>query len=152
MIAPEKVIVGNCEMWLADCRDVLPMIADESVDIMLTDPPYGHNNNNGDLINNLEKALGKLPSKIDASAPRPIANDDMDSMKTVVDAALVHAARVLRHDCCCCCGGGGGPRPTFAWLANRMDSKGLSFFMPSCGIRVDLVLVGDIAAITRWSW
>ncbi len=25
-------------------------------------------------------------------------------------------------------GGGGGPRPVFAWLANRMDQDGLSFF------------------------
>ena len=50
-------------------------------------------------------------------------------MKAVVDAAQTHAARNLRHDsCCCCCCGGGGPKPTFAWLANRMDTGGLSFF------------------------
>ena len=126
----EKVVIGNATLYHGDCRDVLPTLAAESVDIILTDPPYGHeNNNNGDLIANWEKALGKAPSAVDKSAPRPIANDDMAGMQAVVDAALTHAARVLRHDsCCCCCCGGGGPRPTFAWLANRMDTGGLAFF------------------------
>ena len=127
--APEKVVIGNAELWLGDCRDVLPLLADESVDIILTDPPYGHNNNNDDLIANREKALGRAASIVDASAPRPIANDGMDDMKAVVDAMLVQAARLLRHDsCCCCCCGGGGPKPTFAWLANRLDTAGLKFF------------------------
>jgi len=54
------------------------------------------------------------------------------TMRTVVDAMLTEAARILKPDCCCCCccccGGGGGPRPTFAWVANRMDNSGLRFF------------------------
>lgn len=124
----EKVEIGNATLYLGDCREVLPTLADESVDIILTDPPYGHNNNDGDFISRREVVLGKPPSKIDASAARPIANDGMDDLKAVVDAMLVHAARVLRHESCCCCCGGGGPRPTFAWLADRMDSGGLSFF------------------------
>ena len=127
----EKVIIGDATLYRGDCRDVLPMLADESVDIVLTDPPYGHNNNDGDLASHLEAVLGKPPSKVDASAARPIANDGMADMQAVVDAALTHAARLLRHDSCCClccCCGGGGPRPTFAWLANRMDTAGLEFF------------------------
>jgi DNA modification methylase len=40
------------------------------------------------------------------------------------------AVRVMRKksSVCCCCSGGGGPSPTFAWLAQRMDRKGLQFF------------------------
>jgi tRNA G10 N-methylase Trm11 len=94
----EKVVIGNATLYHGDCREVLPTLAEESVDIILTDPPYGHENNNGDLIANWEKALGKAPSAVDKSAPRPIANDDMAGMQAVVDAALTHAARVLRHD------------------------------------------------------
>ena len=127
----EKVEIGNATLYLGDCRDVLQTLADESVDIVLTDPPYGHNNNDGDFIAKWETILGVAPSRIDNSATRPILNDGMDDMKAVVDAALTHAARLLRHDsccCCCCCCGGGGPKPTFAWLANRMDTGGLSFF------------------------
>ena len=127
----EKVQIGNATLYRGDCRDVLPTLDDESVDIILTDPPYGHNNNDGDFVSNREAILGADPSRIDASAARPIANDGMDDMKAVVDAALTHAARLLRHDsccCCCCCCGGGGTKPTFAWLANRMDTAGLAFF------------------------
>lgn len=125
----EKVEIGNATLYCGDCRDVLPTLPDESVDIMLTDPPYGHNNNDDDLISRREAALGKAPSRIDNSAPRPILNDGMDDMKAVVDAALTHAERLLRHySCCCFCCGGGGPKPTFAWLANRMDTGGLQFF------------------------
>jgi site-specific DNA-methyltransferase (adenine-specific)/modification methylase len=35
----EKVIIGDCEIWHGDCREVLPMLP--QVDLILTDPPYG---------------------------------------------------------------------------------------------------------------
>jgi DNA modification methylase len=41
-----------------DCREILPELP--KVDMIFTDPPYGHNNNNiGDLIARREAALGK---------------------------------------------------------------------------------------------
>ena len=50
-------------------------------------------------------------------------------MRRVVGGMLDEAARLLSLDasCCCCCCGGGGPSPTFAWLAQRMDTQGLAF-------------------------
>ena len=39
-----------CTLWLGDCRQVLPGLEKGSIELVLTDPPYGHNNNNGDLI------------------------------------------------------------------------------------------------------
>ena len=114
-------------IYNADMREVLPHLGDQSVDIVWTDPPYGHNNNNGDLIHNREAALGLSPSC--ESNPRPIANDGPEEMRREVDYMLTEAARFLkRESCCCCCCCGGGPKPTFAWVANRMDDKGLSFF------------------------
>ena len=38
---PEKVVIGNAELWLGDCREVLPMIG--GVDAVVMDPPYGYN-------------------------------------------------------------------------------------------------------------
>jgi len=117
-------------IYHGDCREVLPTLPNESADIVWTDPPYGHNNNDGDLIHRWEAALGHPPCDENPSLARPIANDGPEEMRAVVDAALKECARILKRDCCCCCCccGGGGPRPTFAWLAERMDRDGLSFF------------------------
>lgn len=38
---PEKRIIGNAELWLGDCMDVLPLLP--RVDAVITDPPYGIN-------------------------------------------------------------------------------------------------------------
>ena len=34
-------IIGNCSLWLGDCREILPHLP--KVDLVLTDPPYGIN-------------------------------------------------------------------------------------------------------------
>ena len=114
-------IIGRARLILGDCRDILPTLADGSIDMIWTDPPYGHSNHNGDFNARLNEHRG-LENK-------PIANDDPEGFRDVMDTMLGEAARLLKQDCCCCCCcGGGGPRPTFAWLAQRMDSEGLSFF------------------------
>ena len=56
------VVIGDCTLYLGDARDIVPSIRDRSVDFIFTDPPYGHNNNNGDLIHRREAALGLIPS------------------------------------------------------------------------------------------
>ena len=126
----DVVQIGDATLYHGDALEVLPTLAAESVDILWTDPPYGHNNNNGDLIHRREAALGQLPSGDSPPVGRPIANDSAEDMRRVVDGMLIEAARILKRDCCCCCCccGGGGPSPTFAWLAQRMDERGLSFF------------------------
>jgi len=113
----EKVEIGLATLYLADCLEAMRSMPDGSIDMIWTDPPYGHSNHDGDLNSQLNKHRG-----ID---DQPIANDDAEGMRRVVDGMLTEAVRVLHPDCCCCCG---GPRPTFAWVANRMDTAGLQFF------------------------
>ena len=36
---PRKEIIGSAELWLGDCRDILPTLG--KVDAVITDPPYG---------------------------------------------------------------------------------------------------------------
>lgn len=66
-------------LYCGDCRELLPTIPANSIDIMFTDPPYGHNNNNGDLIHNWEKALGKAKPGIVEEAQKLIDADDCDA-------------------------------------------------------------------------
>ena len=123
MSAPRKeTLAEGVELWLGDCLEVLEGMEAESVDMIWTDPPYGHSNHDGDWNARLNEHRG--------IEGKPIANDDADGMRFVVDGMLTQAARLLKADCCCCCCccGGGGPRPTFAWVADRMDKDGLTFF------------------------
>ena len=116
-------------IYHADARDVLPSQADCSVDLVLTDPPYGHNNNNGDLIAMRELALGHVKrGESTVGDARPIANDGPEA-NDLVRWMFAESKRVLVKGgcCCCCCGGGGGPDPQFArwslWLDEVMPFK-----------------------------
>ena len=42
--------IGDATLYLGDCREVLASLRPQSIDFIFCDPPYGHNNNNGDLI------------------------------------------------------------------------------------------------------
>jgi site-specific DNA-methyltransferase (adenine-specific) len=109
----ERVTVYN-----GDCLSVLQALPEKTADMVFTDPPYGHNNNNGDLIANREKALGKKKA---AAAPRPICNDGEEA-DGIFLLFLYRAKKILKDDCCCCCCCcGGGPDPMFARWSLAMD-------------------------------
>jgi hypothetical protein len=75
---------------------VLPTVTDASVDLVLTDPPYGHNNNNGDLAHRWEEALGLVKRGVaTAGEARPIANDGPEANE-MVRWMFGHAARVIK--------------------------------------------------------
>jgi site-specific DNA-methyltransferase (adenine-specific) len=102
-----------------DCLEVMRDWPGKCVDLVLTDPPYGHNNNNGDLIARREEALGKGESPKENY--RPIANDGVEA-NDLFKASLTHWYRLLHlGDCCCCCCGGGGPDPQFGRWSLWMD-------------------------------
>jgi len=118
-VSVRKETIGDCELYLGDCRDVLPTLADASVEMIFTDPPYGHNNNNGDLIHRREAALNRGKP----ATARPIVNDGAEA-NGLVEFLFCEASRLLvRYGvCCCCCGGGGGPDPQFARWSLMMDA------------------------------
>jgi len=64
-----------------------------------------------------------------ASTLKPIANDDAESARALIEMMLRESVRLLlpTGTVACCCGGG-GPSPLFSWLAQRMDTDGLRFF------------------------
>lgn len=108
------------QILCGDCLEIMADWPDKCVDLVLTDPPYGHNNNNnGDLIARREAALGR--EAVPESQWRPIANDGPEA-NDLYRSALPHLRRLLKPGCCCCCcGGGGGPDPQFARWSLWMD-------------------------------
>jgi len=110
-------------IYHGDCREILPALP--KVDLVLTDPPYGHNNNNGDLAHHWEKALGLVKRGVAvAGESRPIANDGPEANDLFRDMLRL-VSPLLRHGgcCCCCCCGGGGPDPQFARWSLWMDEE-----------------------------
>jgi len=102
-------------------------LPDKCVDLVLTDPPYGHNNNNNnDMIANWEAIYGgkkgKKIVKVPESEYRPIMNDGEEANE-IFKKCMKEYERLLKPGscCCCCCGGGGGPDPQFSRWSLWMD-------------------------------
>ena len=111
---------GAVKLYCADCLRVLPTLPESSFNVVVTDPPYGHgNNDNEDLIAVWERATGK--GGYDPKQNRPIANDGPEANE-VYRAVLPFLYEALKPGCCCCCcGGGGGPDLQFARWSLWMD-------------------------------
>ena len=86
-----KIICG-------DCLDIIKQLPDKSVDLILTDPPYGVN-----YCSNWTDRKEKLQ------------NDKFADWKIMLPKMLTEFKRILTDTgCCCCCGGGGGKTPVTA--------------------------------------
>lgn len=108
------------KVYCGDCLKVMKELPDKCVDAVITDPPYGHNNNNGDLISRREAALG-TGNYIPERDNNPIANDGPEA-DNIFRAALPELYRIMKPgSCICCCCGGGGPDPQFARWSLWMD-------------------------------
>ena len=119
---------GDADVVLhhGDCLEIMAGMADKSVDFVFTDPPYGHNNNNGDLIHMREAVWPSRLSRNQRIAglthgeSRAIANDGREA-NNIFSSAVTEFRRLLRAGCCCCCFGGGGPDPMFAKWSLVLD-------------------------------
>ncbi|MFH1605261.1 MAG: hypothetical protein ABIH03_15305, partial [Pseudomonadota bacterium] len=72
VIAP--VVIGDCELWLGDCLEVLPTLG--RVDAVVTDPPYGINWARDSMVTYGFTAIRKSANKkIGGKPARPIIGD-----------------------------------------------------------------------------
>lgn len=102
-----------------DSFELMASLPAASVDVILTDPPYGLDYNNGDLAHLREAALGRG----EQGEARPIAGDRREDWIANMPRLMQEANRLLKPGCCCCCccGGGGGPQPIYAEMTLAMD-------------------------------
>lgn len=112
-------------LYHAKAEDILPHLQDSSIHMVFTDPPYGINVGNGDMIAHVDAIFrgGKGTEK----DSRTIANDNPEQTHALVQYAFREFKRLLVPGacCCCCCSGGGGSNPHFAqwslWLDEAFD-------------------------------
>ena len=81
-------IIGNCSLWLGDCREILPHLP--KVDLVLTDPPYGINygkmmKGKGDGSGGLDKNRWKDYGDFDWDSDRPTK----ETLLSVIDSGKV---------------------------------------------------------------
>jgi len=62
----EKVVIGDCVLYHADCVDVMPFL--DKVDAVVTDPPYG-----------IGEAAGKNKSRGKLAVSKDYGDDDWDN-------------------------------------------------------------------------
>jgi site-specific DNA-methyltransferase (adenine-specific) len=104
-------------IYHGDCRKILPLLKPESVDLVLTDPPYGIGFQRQDLAAARRRDLGKK-----RRTSRAFANDD-DRADPLFYHLLAESVRLLKPGsyCCCCCSGGGGRSVNLAWWILAMS-------------------------------
>jgi DNA modification methylase len=80
-----------------DCLDIMKQIPDKSIDLVLTDPPYG---------------IGFRSAW--QTYQKDIIGDGFDEWQKNLPLWLAEMKRVLSDTGCCCCCGGGGKTPVTA--------------------------------------
>lgn len=82
----------NGILYCGDCLEIMPMLPDKSIDLILTDPPYGINFKS--TRQNYQKR---------------IANDRFDEWQKILPIFLKEFKRIAKDIACCCffCGNGG---------------------------------------------
>ncbi len=158
---------GRIRLYHDDLRNVLPTFGEGELQFIFTDPPYGHNNNDGDFIHSRRvfsksKKNRRYTEEKKEIEGRPIMNDGKEIAEELVKFLFKQSARLLpKGGCLACCCVGGGPDPQFArwslWMAKCLDFKqqviwnkgwGLGWHYHRC---YEVVLVGERpGAKSRW--
>jgi len=84
-------------IYNADCLEIMKDMPDKSVDLILTDPPYGINYKSNRTDNH-----------------DFIQNDDLNNWLNLMPQILPQWKRILTDTGCCCCCSGGGKTPSTA--------------------------------------
>ena len=70
-----KEIIGDCTLFLGDCRDILPTLG--KVDAVVTDPPYGVNYEGRDRGG--EPTTGEVGCGCVVAVQHPLSDADCES-------------------------------------------------------------------------
>lgn len=125
---------GINQVWNGDCLEMMKLIPNKSIDLIITDPPYGLN---------FRSARPSEARKKDF-----IENDKPEEFKELIPKVMHEFVRILKDDSevYWFCGGGGGGSPILAWAWLLFKE-----FEPE--IRVKNLLVWDKQFVgLGWDW
>lgn len=88
-MSPKKVVIGDAELWLGDCREILPALP--RVDAVVTDPPYGL----GDWNNRGSNAGRPFDSDITQEWDVAISPDDIAALRAASSHQIIWGANYL---------------------------------------------------------
>ena len=148
-MGPMIRIDDKARLYRGNSLDILPKL--KPVHFIFTDPPYGHNNNNDDLIRRVGHAC-KNRDRHDEG--RPIQNDDFDQANDLFLSSLPLWRNILKPGgyVACCCGGGAGTKAYNSFDGPMPLTKRLSGNRRSCGTKVATILLrGFHAVLMVWS-
>ena len=117
-----------CTIYHGDCMEIVADMVPASVDLVLSDPPYGLNYNTDDLAVRREVVFGGEQVRYDHNGAsreeNGLAGDSREDFERGMQEWFPAFKRILKAGscCCCCCCGGGGPQPIFAEMTLAMDA------------------------------
>jgi len=102
-------------LYQSDFRDVATDLPEESIDLIVTDPPYGINYRGCRFTRDNNTHNNTQSKRLSVS---PMINDGYYDALNIVESFIRHASRILKVGsclCCCCPGGGRHSRVFTAW-------------------------------------
>ena len=125
---------GINQIWHGDCLDFMKLIPDKSIDLIVTDPPYGLN---------FRSHWPMATKKKDF-----IQNDKPEDLEPLIQKVIPELIRIMSDNAeiYWFCGGGGGGSPILAWAW-------LAFKKLEPQIRVKNLIVWDKEFVgLGWDW
>lgn len=95
--AIRKVIIGDCELWLGDCREILPLLG--KADVCITDPPYSERTRQGARTGKGRKKLIDFGA-LDTDAFLDVTRRMLDHTRrwVVMTCDWLHAAKLEEEE------------------------------------------------------
>ena len=129
-----ETLCQGITVHLGDCRDILATLPAESVDMIWTDPPYGHGNHNGDFnarLNNFREIEN-----------RPIASDSAGEMREVVECNVYGGRAYFENQ--------------LLLLLLLRRRRAASYICMGCGShgpqRFIVLSFGNLGQVESWAW
>lgn len=117
-----KEIIGNATIYCGDCRELWQEVEPGSVDLLLTDPPYGIENNNPTSLNFRRFYIFK--KGVSTTIGATIKGDGKDDFLSLFNDFLISIKPLMANTstCLCFCSGGGSSNLGYPIFCQQIEA------------------------------